>query len=59
MKSPDSDSDVDRALLERLAQNRAARMVDGRPVFNLTREEAEASTRIAMRLAASSPSSSG
>jgi hypothetical protein len=38
-------------LLSRLAAMRHKRMVDGRPVFNLTAQEAKSSTAAAMRVA--------
>lgn len=47
----------DRDILERLADGRRRRLsADGRPVFGLTVEEIERSTKTAMRLAAASKS---
>lgn len=40
-----------RRALEKLADSRAARMITGRPIFNLTDQEAAASAASAMRLA--------
>lgn len=53
MSQPLSGSrNFSRDALNRLAENRRARIgSDGRPVFDLSREEAEASSRAAMRLA--------